>query len=101
MSDNRAPNRILCIATTEQASALSTRMHCGECGREVWISVTMAPLAQNGGAVPTCIPCARGIASTTDVEFALHDRQVGELAARGVLPFAEEFVERANRGERW
>lgn len=98
MSDPQ-PESIMCVPTAWKpvAGLPSIRTQCTRCLQDVWLSWTMAPMAQGHGGTMTvvCMACTEGEDMTN---AGLHPRQIPELRRQGVMDQALDFVAELKKG---
>jgi hypothetical protein len=96
MSEPNGPERDLLICNTldEGHRVPSDLRTCGSCGTEVWVSEEMTPVVDSGEASPICTPC--WLVYDGEGTYALHPRQIAELAESQVLAFACQFITEMN-----
>ena len=101
MSDDKAYVSCMLASEPPTASIPVEIVACEICKAECWIGMSLYPRVLAGELIPICLPCTPGvIGMISGPEFRLHESQVEELRALGLLEHAQNTVDRLNRARR-
>lgn len=95
---NDATGVLVCQFATIAPQVPSIERSCADCGTGIWVSHTMTPRVDSGGAKPLCPRCVRRFMRVQqDLVFEVAPEQTAELHAAGALGFADQLVTALNR----
>ena len=94
---SEAKGVLVCQFATIAPAVPSCERDCADCDTRIWVSRTMLPRVESGGATPMCPRCVRRfMRAQTDLVFEVAPEQTTELHAAGVLGAADQLVAALN-----